>query len=146
MAVVAVKLDDVTFDNGELTATHATCTLGASVNSASLCVFVYVASGVSMAAGLLLALVMCLTCNLCGLGKYINLLLAVLGTVWWVAAAAVVSHNLGDASTGGSSLQVYRDATIGMMWAEVGLYGALLLAGVLWVCGCGKSRSYESMV
>lgn len=65
IALVATKLDDVTLEGGQLKeATQASCTLGASTSSASLCTYVYTTASVSLAVSLALTLAMCLTCNM----------------------------------------------------------------------------------
>lgn len=65
IALVSTKLDDATLEGGQLKeATQASCTLGASTSSASLCTYVYTTAGVSLAVSLALALAICLTCNM----------------------------------------------------------------------------------
>ncbi len=44
--------------------------------------YAYVVVGVSLAVSLAVSLLQCLTCNLCGLGKILDILLAAFGTVW----------------------------------------------------------------
>jgi hypothetical protein len=138
IALVATKLDDVQWENGELTATKATCALGSSFNSASLCVYTYIVAAVSIGVGLVLALLMCATCNLCGVGKHLNVFVAALGTVWWAIAGALVQKNLNSASTAASVVSI-------MIWIQAGLFGAMLVAAIFWACGCCRSREYESM-
>lgn len=46
------------------------------------CSYAYVVVGVSLAVSLAVSLLQCLTCNLCGLGKILDILLAAFGTVW----------------------------------------------------------------
>lgn len=51
------------------------------------CRYTYVVVGVSLAVSLAVSLLQCLTCNLCGLGKILDILLAAFGTVWWALQA-----------------------------------------------------------
>ena len=139
VVLVASQLDHVTWDNGQITATKATCTLGTSFDSASLCVYTYIVAGVSMAVSLGMVLLMCITANLCGIGKHLTMFIAGLGTVWWAIAGALVQKNLNTASTA-------AEVVSGMVWAETGLFGLLLVSSLLWACGCAKRFQYEEMV
>ena len=90
----------------------------------------YVVIGVSLVVSAAISLVQCLTCNLCGLGKFLDMIFAGVGFVWWLVAAGVVQHNVNDAPGLDGSMQDYRNATVGMMWAEVSLRtGAVVVVG-----------------
>ncbi|GAB4814433.1 hypothetical protein N2152v2_001479 [Parachlorella kessleri] len=120
---VASKLDNVTVKlDGTDVEFHSSCR--------------YVVIGVSLVVSFAISLVQCLTCNLCGLGKFLDMIFAGVGFVWWLIAAGVVQHNVNDAPGLDGSMQDYRNATVGMMWAEVALFGVLIVSGLFRLCSC----------
>ncbi|GAB4822906.1 hypothetical protein N2152v2_009952 [Parachlorella kessleri] len=151
---VAAKLHNVTLtaDFGTSTTggpthwgvqTHATCTLGTAVDSSSLCTYTYVLAGVSIGISLLLSLVKCVTCDLCGLGALLDLIFSAAGTCWWAVGASVVTKHVQQAAD--MPLEQYRTATIALMWAEVAMFGALLVAGVSSCAGMLCCRTYQKL-
>lgn len=81
----------------------------------------------------------------CGVGKYLHLGMAVLGTAWWAACAAVVQKGVSDAANDGLPLQGWRSAASIMLWVQTGLFGGLALTSLAWVCSSGRGGKYESM-
>jgi len=67
-----------------------------------------VVCGISIAVSAAVSLLQCCTCNLCGLGNILDILLAAAGTVWWVPlvalwrplVAAALAASVGPASVG----------------------------------------------
>ncbi|GAB4818993.1 hypothetical protein N2152v2_006039 [Parachlorella kessleri] len=149
IALVAVKLDNVVVttsgDNihNLQVKVNSTCSLGTAIDSNSLCAYTYAACAISLVVSLAISIIQCCTCNLCGLGRILDLIFAVVGTGWWAIAAAVIQKHVDDAANEGLSLQHYRTATVGLMWTEVALFGLLVISGVVRVAnlaGLGEDR------
>lgn len=137
VALVATKLDDVTVSvKGTDVEVQSACSLGTSLDSSSLCVYVYVVVGISLLVSLIISILQCCTCNLCGLGKFLDVVFAAAGTVWWVIAAGVVQANVNDAQNLDLSLNNYRVAVVAMMWIEVGLFVLMVVSGLFRACSC----------
>lgn len=159
IVVVAVKLDgvklfsfDISFGDKEPAVAKAapSCLLGTSVHSASLCTYTYITASVSLAASFLISLLQCCTCNLCGLGKVLDVFVAILGSIWWAVSAAVVQVHIDNAPAAGSNaVHNWRTATMAMMWTELALFVILTVAGTLRACrlfGCGHEEEEEVVV
>lgn len=58
------------------------CLLGADYGSSSLCTYTFVVAGVSLAVSAAASLLLCCTCNLCGLGKIVDVIVAAFGAIW----------------------------------------------------------------
>lgn len=158
IGIVAAQLHNVTFtaDFGASTAggtpqwgihTHASCSLGTAVESTSLCTYTYVLAGLSLLISALISLVKCVTCDLCGLGGLLDIIFSVVGTCWWAVGASVVTKHVQEAASADLPLQQWRDAVMAMAWAEVGMFGALIVAGT---CGCASKlccgrRGFEKL-
>lgn len=135
ICVVAVKLSNTnvtTSVSGEPVTIEFTCALGTSVSSGSLCSYVYAVAGISLLVSFCISIIQCCTCNLCGLGKFLDLLFAIAGTVWWVIASPVVQTNVNNAAGDSQSLQNYRDAVVIMMWAEVSIGRDFIVQPLFW--------------
>lgn len=78
---MAIQLQDVTYNEGNNTFT-STCSLGTAVESSSLCVYAYALAGISLGVSFVISLLQCCTCNLCGLGKLLDIIFSVVGTAW----------------------------------------------------------------
>ena len=55
----------------------------------------YVVCGVSLAVSAVVTLLECCTCNLCGLGKVLDVIVAGFGAVWWVLLGVAQRHACG---------------------------------------------------
>jgi hypothetical protein len=87
IGLVATKLNNIkmSFDPEHLSAKVTdTCLLGAASNGVNLCYVAYGVGGVSILATAALSVLMCCTCNLCGLGFLLDTIFALVGTAWWV--------------------------------------------------------------
>lgn len=85
IGLVATKLNSIKlgFDAQNLSASmQDTCLLGSAPNGVNLCYVAYGFSGVSILASGALSLLMCCTCNLCGLGFLLDTIFAAAGTAW----------------------------------------------------------------
>jgi hypothetical protein len=71
IVVVAVQLVDVGVDG---TSYSYSCLLGQDYLSTSLCTYTFVVCGVSLVVSSLISIIQCCTCNLCGLGKILDVL------------------------------------------------------------------------
>lgn len=139
--VVAVKLMDVTVavDGAEVLDYNYTCLLGTDYGSSSLCTYTLVVVGVSLAVSFCVSLLQCCTCNLCGLGKILDILLAAAGTAWWAVAGGVIQANATDtlppgAQPANDSVSTARTAVPIMAWIECGLFAAMLVSSLFRCC------------
>lgn len=120
------------------------CLLGTTDNGASLCVFAYGVSGVSILATAVLGILQCCTCRLCGLGTVLDAIFAAAGTVLW-AIAGVVFHYYGRLpAMAAVPRPEWRGAIPVLAFTACGLFGLMCLAAI-WsvVSGCccaGRSR------
>ncbi|EFN54382.1 hypothetical protein CHLNCDRAFT_135683 [Chlorella variabilis] len=133
IVVVAVQLVDVSVSGTTYT---YQCLLGQDYMSSSLCTYTFVVCGVSLVVSAVISMIQCCTCNLCGLGKILDVLLGALGTIWWAVASGVIGSNamdpLGGTAqvTASSSVNTARDAVPIMCWVETGIFGAMLLSSL----------------
>ena len=88
IGLVATKLDSlhVGFDVKNLKANVTdNCLMGEAPNGVNLCYVAYGFGGVSILATGVLSLLMCCTCNLCGLGFLLDTIFALAGAGWCAA-------------------------------------------------------------
>ena len=141
-----MKLTDVTLVDVGNTSIQATCFLGTNDYSLSLssnnCIFLQILGGLTIGVGLLIAIIQCYTCNLCGLGGLLDGLFALAGSAAWGAASAVITEALNGSNLPGgdlnpsdiSNLNHYRSVTQIMCWVEFGLFCFVLLSCLLKCC------------
>ncbi|KAL4458431.1 hypothetical protein ABPG75_013296 [Micractinium tetrahymenae] len=138
--LVSVKLMDVSVSvDGTNVSYNYSCLLGTDYGSSSLCTYTYVVIGVSLAVSLAVSLLQCLTCNLCGLGNILDILLAAFGTVWWAVASGVIASHANDplppsAQPASDSVSTARDAVPIMTYIEVGLFAAMFVSSIFRCC------------
>lgn len=116
-------------------------------------------AGISVIVSLLISLVQCVTCHLCGIGGVLDVIFAAAGTAWWVVvsrrgggvqacdkylvdsslltparrwiiASAIVTKHANQAN-GVLPEENWRNTVVGMMWAEVGVFGIMFLSGLI---------------
>lgn len=124
---------------------EAQCLLGKDKHSDSLCIYIYIVIGVSLAVSFVLSMIQCITCNLCGLGRYLDLALAVAATLWWAVAGVVVTQGAAEANDAGLPKEEYRNAVVGLVWAEVAFFSLLTASGVVYCTGRCAGQRYEKM-
>lgn len=156
---VSVKLTDVGFDGVNY---DFQCLLGTNTSLATFtsnnCLMLQILGGLTIGLGLLIGIIQCYTCNLCGLGGILDGIFSLCGTGAWGYAAGVINHavdsngqlrseydqgNLDVSSVTYDVSQVssdidttnnQRNATRIMCWIEFGFFCFLLLASVLKCC------------
>lgn len=75
--------------------------------SRTMCQYAYAVCAISLFACLVMALLLWCTCRLCGCAPAVELLFALLGVVWWLAAAVILMrHTTVDANTQPGGVQV----------------------------------------
>lgn len=113
------------------------CSLGARRSApTSVCTYVYVVAGASLAVSAALALVLCTTCNLCGAGVALDVLFAGAGVAWWGIAAGVVTSHAAAASAAGTTPTVHdwRAAVVGLCWSEAAICVLMLISDLASCC------------
>ena len=146
MAVTFVKLQDVDFDyTNPLTPQEASCLLGEDPTSGSACVLVEVIAGVTIALGLVVGILQCVTCDCCGFGGLVDFLFACAGVVIWLGTSISVSDaaDAADNSSNPAYAQAgtdWRNAVVIMCWVELGLFATIAIAALA-RCATGGRRS-----
>eukprot|EP00798_Chlamydomonas_sp_ICE-L_P032116 gene32116-16633_t len=100
--IIAIHLQDVKVTpGGENILTDGfpeykfTCALGNlndqffGTSATNYCAYAYSVAGISLAASLVMSILLCLTCDLCGCGLVFELILALCLALWWMAAGIV---------------------------------------------------------
>jgi hypothetical protein len=160
---VSIKLVDISFDGVDY---EFYCLLGTNENlytfSSNNCLMLQILSGLTIGVGLLVGIIQCYTCNLCGLGGILDGIFSLLGAGSWGYAAGVINtavnsngelrtkYESGVSLPGPANLLQnvdvsllnddynsvvnQRDATRIMCWIEFGLFCFLLFASLLKCC------------
>ena len=160
---VSIKLVDISFDGVDY---EFYCLLGTNENlytfSYNNCLMLQILSGLTIGVGLLVGIIQCYTCNLCGLGGILDGIFSLLGAGSWGYAAGVINtavnsngelrtkYESGVSLPGPANLLQnvdvsllnddynsvvnQRDATRIMCWIEFGLFCFLLFASLLKCC------------
>ncbi len=74
------------------TTTHQTCLLGVDSNGNSLCTSSYVVAAFSLGVSLLISMLQCINCHLCGIGYLLDLLLAGCTSLLWLTWGLVLEY------------------------------------------------------
>lgn len=139
------NFQDVTAAGNDLVSVtiNQSCALGQFSTGWSMCTYSYVVAGVSLAASLVLSLLLCITCNCCGIGGVLDAVFAAIGIAWWVIGAILLTQR----SSSPAQLADWRVALIALAWACVALFGLALLLLVCRAfavcCGGGRERERE---
>ena len=94
--------------------------------------------GCTIALGILLTLLQCLTCNFCGLGGILDGIFALAGGAVWLAAAILVQDARNDLN-GASPNDTYnsrRNTIAAMVWVEFILFALIFICALLKCCCC----------
>ncbi|GIL52534.1 hypothetical protein Vafri_8376 [Volvox africanus] len=157
VVIVAIHLykTDITWKKGDLPEVKPTCLMMGSVKGSSVCEYTFAVCGLSMLLSLLTSLLLCLTCDFCGLGSWIEFAVAGLQTAWWVVAAIIISKNVRDSNNYmgvGLPNEGWRDAVAVMSWvnsaasflcAFIFLCQACSCLGKACSCFCGGDDSHD---
>ena len=143
MFLQSVYVDDITISFSEGSGTESGCLLGigksGSFEDTSYCLLLQVLGGLTIAIGILLAFLQCITCNFCGLGGIFDLIFAVAGAFAWLATAIVTTDATNDANSNDDSLQATRNTdrrnTVSILaWVEFGLFAVIVLSFLFRCC------------
>mmetsp|Transcript_39153 Transcript_39153/g.116458 ORF Transcript_39153/g.116458 Transcript_39153/m.116458 type:complete len:183 (-) Transcript_39153:119-667(-) len=94
IVITALHLADYNIVNDVLV---STCVL-ADTGDDSICNYAYAVGGLSLALSLALSILLCFTCNLCGLGPILECCFNGVGAVWWLIAALIFSAYVSEAN------------------------------------------------
>ncbi|GLI68105.1 hypothetical protein VaNZ11_012432 [Volvox africanus] len=145
--IVAIHLykTDIKWKKGDLPEVKPTCLMTGSVKGSSVCEYTFAVCGLSMLLSLLTSLLLCLTCDFCGLGDWIEFAVAGLQTAWWVIAAIIISKNVRDSNNYmgvGLPNEGWRDAVAVMSWVNSAASSLCALIFLCQACKClGKACS-----
>ncbi|KAG2435751.1 hypothetical protein HXX76_006947 [Chlamydomonas incerta] len=99
IVIVAVHLQDVHFNiEGTNYTITGTCMLSNDITNQDYCGYAYAVAGISLCVSLATSLFLCITCNACGCGAWIEFILYICQCAWWVVAACVFSAAAKDAN------------------------------------------------
>lgn len=158
ICIVAIHLDDASLEfdfssfSNFINYTEASCLLGNSWNGGSLCNYAYAVCAISIATMLCLALLLLITCNCCGFGKFMELLVAACGLAWWIICSIILTEQINDSPSldnlvNGNTLSNYRTAVEALSWTSVGLFGVLCILHLVYIfidcCGGRKKKEKE---
>ncbi|KAI8470263.1 MAG: hypothetical protein J3K34DRAFT_521497 [Monoraphidium minutum] len=124
-----------------------TCLMGTGPNGVNLCYVAYGFSGVSVLATAALGLLLCCTCNLCGLGKLLDTLFALAGAAWWAIAGVVFNFYTKQPEIAALPQGQARGWIIILCWIGCALFAAAFLVNLFSLlsaccrcCGGGDTR------
>ncbi|KAG2501739.1 hypothetical protein HYH03_000239 [Edaphochlamys debaryana] len=95
IVIIAVQLQDWVWTENNTNLT-INCLISGSVSSSSTCDYMYAVCGISMCVSFCLAIFLCITCDCCGCGSWIEAIVSACQTAWWCIAAAIVSKRVSD--------------------------------------------------
>ncbi|EFJ45915.1 hypothetical protein VOLCADRAFT_118265 [Volvox carteri f. nagariensis] len=126
IVIVAVHLykADITWKKGDLPEVKPSCLMTGSVRGESVCEYTFAVCGLSMLLSMVTSLLLCVTCDLCGLGDWFQFAVQGLQTAWWVIAAIIISKNVRDSNEYegvGLPKEGWRDAVAVMSWVNAGI-------------------------
>ncbi|GAX76124.1 hypothetical protein CEUSTIGMA_g3567.t1 [Chlamydomonas eustigma] len=154
IAIVAVKLTNISTNSLNVNGTNVSfnnsatmeCVLGTDLKDHSLCTVAFAVSGISIALSFAVAILLCCTCNLCGLGPVLELAFAFVGTLMWLATSIVMTKNVQGTSYSLSSFSVsmpqenWRTTVVALTWTEFGLFLFIFFVYMVKIlsaaCGC----------
>jgi hypothetical protein len=94
----------------------------------------YSVAGISLLVSFVISLFQCITCNCCGLGDFIDWIVAIFGVIWWAIAGGVLTDGVTDANSAGLPEEGWRNTVYILTWCEVGLFGLIVIFGVSRLC------------
>jgi len=140
LAVIIITSDQLWSSN--------TCYLSTDTTDTSNCSYVVWLASVSLFASFCVALVQWCTCNVCGLGGILDILLAGFGAVWWGIGASYLQSEVSDANDANIPAENYRNTVIILAWFLMAFNLISVLIPVLEVlgffarcCGCGSDKN-----
>ena len=118
-------------------------TISTSSIASSNCLLLEILGGVTIAIGIVIAVIQCYTCNLCGMGGVLDFIFGVIGSAAWLAAAIIITGVYSDNKDSPDGYSDRREVVMIMTWVEFGLFASIVLAAVLKCCCCcgGRSKS-----
>lgn len=148
ICIVAIQLSDVW---EMITGSNNSCALSTPEHGDDLCIYAYVVCGISIGVSLVLSILLCCTCDLCGLGKFLDLLFAALACAWWIAAAVVFTRYVAQANDDNCSSPEsacddksdWRNAVAILAWINVGLFAISGLISLIRICRCCCGCCFE---
>lgn len=148
-----MKLVDITVVppvGNEESSFEASCLLGSNDNesdyfSSNNCLMVQITAGLTIGLGIVIGIIQCYTCYLCGLGGILDGLFALAGAAVWGAISGVLTDSLNDkgqfeqidSDFTPEEIDTYnsrRNSTEVMCWVEFGLFCFIVFATILKCC------------
>ncbi|GFR48903.1 hypothetical protein Agub_g10852 [Astrephomene gubernaculifera] len=137
IVVVTLKLYNVDFKVAGLSnPLHAECLLSGDVRGANVCLYTYAVCGLSLLVSMLLSTLMCFTCNCCGLGGWLEFIVACFQSAWWIIASIVLAKKVKDSNDLGLANEGWRDAVVVMTWTCAALALVTALVCLVDACKC----------
>lgn len=130
----------------EFAVTDFNVTTSISVSDSN-CLFLEILGGCTIGLAIVIGIIQCYTCRLCGLGGILDFLFAAAGTAAWCVASLVVTnvYNNGNDSLVPvvQEFNTERKIVMIMCWVEFGLFVFIVFAAI-GKCCCCKGRDKGS--
>ncbi|GLC40717.1 hypothetical protein PLESTB_000029800 [Pleodorina starrii] len=142
VCIVTIHLYHVQVKNSKV---RIGCLMMGSVKGDSVCEYTYAVCGLSMVLSLVTSLLLCITCNLCGLGDWFEFGIGAVQTAWWVIASIIISKNVRDSNAyefaDGSKLpkEGWRNSVAVLAWINSGIAAVMALIFLFQACKCLKN-------
>lgn len=112
------------------------------VPGANMCYYAFAVGGFSLLATLVLSILQCVTCNLCGLGPVLDAAFALVGAAWWAVAAVLFTQTRDAAYNRVLPLAEWREALVVVAWVGCALFALWFVISVARIfdscCGGGR--------
>ncbi|KAG2451272.1 hypothetical protein HYH02_003879 [Chlamydomonas schloesseri] len=102
-----------------ITIVTVSCMIQGDRGGSNICHYVFVVCAVAMGAYIGTATLLCLTCNLCGVGAILELVLHLAQTGWWAAASITLSTYIHKTNDRGWPREGDRNAVLAFSWTSV---------------------------
>lgn len=100
------------------------------VPGANMCYYAFAVGGFSLLATLVLSILQCVTCNLCGLGPVLDAAFALVGAAWWAVAAVLFTQTRDAAYNKVLPLAEWREALVVVAWVGCALFALWFVISV----------------
>lgn len=108
------------------------------------CLFLQILGGCTIGLGIVIGIIQCYTCHLCGLGGILDFIFAAAGSAAWVVASLMVTNIYKDGNASDNPAVIAfndeRETIMIMCWVEFGLFASIIFASILKCLTCCGGR------
>ncbi|GIL79709.1 hypothetical protein Vretimale_12360 [Volvox reticuliferus] len=84
--------------NDQLIRYEGECLMAGSVHGEDVCSYTYAVCGLSLLLSLITSILLCITCDMCGAGSWLEFVVEGFQTAWWIVAGIVISKKVKDSN------------------------------------------------